>query len=91
MEIILTIFIVLVGIAVGTSLPWWVGGIIVVIGFMSAAGTEGLGAIIPYIMTMIFLVGLVIGNFSYAIQTDSFSKANISNPFVVEKAEKIQK
>ena len=90
MEFLFGIIIFAISIAVGTSLPLWVGIIpVLYLGYITTK-TDGLGAIVPMVLMIIVFVGLVIGNISYLVQTDYFKDINISNPFVVEKKESLR-
>ena len=61
--------------------------VIVFIVYMSSSyvARMEIGALIPYILGILFILGMIIGDISYFIQTDAqeFKDLNISNPFVV--------
>lgn len=44
-----------------------------------------LGAIIPISIFIVFTIGMIVGDISWAIQTDYFSSAEFVNPFVVSR------
>jgi len=44
-----------------------------------------IGALIPLALGLIFFVGVIVGDISYVFQTDSISRMNFDNPFVVQK------
>ena len=82
MEFVLGGLMFTIGIAIGTSLPFWVGLIFLVILLYWLSNYEGLDGVIPTIFATIITFGLITGNISYLIQTDTFP--SISNPFIVE-------
>jgi len=88
MELIFALIIFVTGVAIGTSLPIWIGIVIVIVGVYITMQTDGYGVVIPYIFTLVITVGLVVGNISYSVQSGYFD--NISNPFVVKKVEKVK-
>jgi len=85
MELILGGILFAIAMAIGTSLPFWVGFLVLVFLFYTTLSAEGLGQIFPIIATTIVALGLMVGNTSYAVQTDYFDSLDIGNPFVVEK------
>jgi len=85
MELILGGILFVVGVMVGTALPIWVNFIVFGFFIYITVRTEGLGQIVPIISTIIITLGLIVGNISYAVQTDYFNSLDIGNPFVVEK------
>ena len=85
MELILGGILFAIAVAIGTSLPFWVGFLVLVFLFYTTLRVGGLEQIFPIIISIIVTLGLIVGNISYAIQTDYFDSLDIGNPFVVEK------
>ena len=92
-------FIVLIasgfgGIAVGTSLglAWQVAifaGILVWLQSDSVTRLE-VGAIVPMTLGVVFIIGMIIGDVSYMIQSDIISDWNLTNPFIVKDLDEIK-
>ena len=77
------------GIAVGTAFNIWIQGglLLAYIIYMNSSSVSAMeiGAIYPMIIGGVFFIGVLIGDFSYFVQTggQDFVELNISNPFVV--------
>jgi hypothetical protein len=82
---ILIFILFLVAVAIGTSLPFWVGLLVLAFFIYNSSRAEGLEALLPMALSVVVALGLIIGNISYAVQTDYFKDASIPNPFVVNK------
>ena len=89
MEIILAVVWFMIAIAAGTSLPLWLNVIAGVALLIWSGKTMGFEQIFTVIVSGIFIAGLIVGNISYAFQSNYFDSLDMGNPFVVEK--KIQK
>lgn len=87
MHFIVIILFGIAGIIVGTNLNLWIQGalfvaIIMYFNSRQFASLE-IGALVPYALLSVFIIGMVIGDISYMFQTDVISDLNLSNPFVV--------
>lgn len=79
------------GIAFGTQMPWYYEAIAVLVGILitEKGPFEELAAIFPLFATVFFAVGCIIGDISWAIQTDTLPGVgelinSIGNPFKVD-------
>ena len=88
MELILGGILLAVGVMIGTALPIWVSFLVFAFFVYITVNTEELGQIFPMVLTIIITLGLIIGNISYAVQTDYLDSLDIGNPFVVEQTPK---
>jgi len=79
---------VLIGIILGTQLTLLFQVIIFVILIIYLNSEKvtlmEIGAIIPYSIIMLLFVGMIIGNISWALQTDFFHTVVIPNFFIVK-------
>lgn len=86
MPLVMIIFFV-VGIIFGTQFEWvyQVAAVFVFIGIMESSYVRSMeiGAIIPYLFGISFLIGMLIGDISWAIQTNAWETMNFKNPFSV--------
>jgi len=89
MHIIGFLFIFGLGIVAGTQASLFVQGIALVfyIMYMNSKKVKRMeiGALIPLAMGIIFFVGIIAGDISYMFQTDSITRMNFDNPFVVQR------
>lgn len=79
------------GIAFGTQMPWYYEVIAVMAGilFTEYGPFKELAAIFPLYATVLFAIGCIIGDISWAIQTDTLPGVgelinSIGNPFKVD-------
>ena len=76
------------GIAVGTSigLAWQVAIFIGILYWFTTDMVTSLeiGAIAPMLLGLVFIAGMVIGDVSYLLQTDTIVDWNLTNPFIVK-------
>lgn len=76
-----------IGIIVGTHLSLMIQGVIFLIGILylnsESVNQMEIGAILPISSFIIFCIGIVVGDISYALQTNAFNEINWVNPFVV--------
>ncbi len=89
MGIVVGIVLGLIGVVVGTKVFLWIQLVLFLLYIIYMNSEEvkrmEIGAMIPFVFGVVFFIGVLIGDISYAIQTDSFSDLNISNLFVVSK------
>lgn len=89
MLLILALISFILGIIIGTQLSLLIQLIIFVIGILylnskSVAQME-IGAILPYMLITVLYAGIIVGDLSYAVQSQAWEGMNIHNPFVVNK------
>lgn len=84
----LLVIVALAGILVGTQLSLFIQGVILflIILYFNTDDIKygGLAALAPIAIGLWFIVGMLVGDISYALQTDAINQYDISNPFVVE-------
>lgn len=85
MLIYLLIFLV-IGISVGTYFSLWISFALLVIFLIFFQKKESFDQMYLFIFGSAFFIGILIGNISYAIQTNKFEKWNIPNPYVVNES-----
>jgi len=75
------------GVIFGTQLewPWQLAAVFLFYMIMESPYVRSMeiGAILPYIMGIWFLIGVFVGDILWFIQTGAWENFNFSNPFVV--------
>ena len=77
-----------VGIAFGTSLAlvWQLLTFVSILWWLNSDSVRRMeiAGIVPMMLGVVFIAGMVIGDVSYLVQTDTIGDFNLTNPFIVK-------
>ena len=87
MPIVLGILFI-IGVVFGTQMewPWQVAAIFVGYGYLNSryVASKEIGGILDMLFVAAFMVGMIVGDISWVIQTSAWENWDFGNPFIVK-------